>query len=107
MNLASSALEDMILPGLEDAWDLSLHALACIEEGTHGIDQIVKLFKFLHELFLWQKFDLRLNVADLRHTLGIFVCHLTIVNNLDKCFKIKHSAHMTIHQARDALNLVA
>ena len=107
MNLTSSTLKDMILPGLEDARDLSLHALACIEECTHGINQIVKLFKLFHELFLWQKFDLWFNVADLRHTLRIFIYHLTILNNLNKRFKIEHSAHMAIHQARDALNLVA
>ena len=105
MDLACAALEDMILPRLEDAWDLSLHALASIEESTHSIDQVVKLFKLLHQLLLRQELDSFFDVALLGETLVILI--FINLDDLDKGLEIEHAAHMAIHQTRDALDLVA
>ena len=94
VDLASTCLEDLIFPRLEDAGNLRLHALAGIEQGTHRIDQVVKLFQLLHQLILGQELDPLLNVALLRHTL-IVVCDIDI---LHECFKVEHAADVAIHQ---------
>ena len=52
MDFAGSSLEYVILPRLEDAGYLGLHALTSVEKSAHGIDQVIELFKFLHELLL-------------------------------------------------------
>ena len=57
MNLIRSPLKHEVFPGLEDARYLRLHALTSIEEGTHGVDEVVELLKLRHELRLWEQPD--------------------------------------------------
>ena len=102
MDLARPTLKDVILPRLEDARDLRLHALTCVEESTHGIDKVIKLFKLLHQLFFGQELDSFLDVASLR-ILFFIICD---INDFNECFKVEHAADVAIHKTRDALNLV-
>ena len=101
MDLTGTSLEDVILPRLEYAGNLCLHALARIEQGAHGVDQVVKLFQLLHQLLLWQELDPLFDVALLCRTL--IVCHIDI---LHEGLEVEHASDVTVHQTRDALNLV-
>ena len=55
MDLACPALEDVIFPGLEYAWHLGLHSLACVEKSTHSVDKVIEMLKLHHQLPLRSK----------------------------------------------------
>ena len=103
MDLARPTLKDVILPRLEDAGDLSLHALTCVEESTHGVNEVIELFELLHQLIFRQELDSLLDVASLR-ILFFVICD---VDDLNERFEVEHAADVAIHETRDALDLIA
>ena len=101
MDLASAPLEDMVLPGLEDARYLGLHTLAGIEERPHGIDQVIELLQLAHEQFLWQELNPLFAFVELR------LAPLSVRDRLYEVFQAEHSPDVAVHEAGDALNLIA
>ena len=107
MNLSSSLFKDEIFPGLEDAWNLRLHPLAGIEERTHRIYKVVKLLKLLHKSSLRQKSETRLDQAALTFSVCVFSTRRWSINVFNKLLQAEYLSYVSVHQARDALNLVA